>query len=68
LPGEGTRATGSGGIAQLRYDLRPGAFLETRYEGISDTRGSFVRQTVLGGGVRLGSSFRLTIEDALAAN
>ena len=66
--GDGTRATGSGGIAQLRYDLRPGAFLETRYEGISDTRGSFVRQTVLGGGVRLGSSLRLTIEDALASS
>ncbi len=64
--GDGTHATGSGGIAQLRYDVRPRTYLEMRYEGTSDSIGSFARQTVLGGGIRLGSSFRLTIEDALA--
>ena len=57
-------ARSSGGLAQLRFDFGTRAFLQARYEGRADSLGDFVRQTVVGGGVRFRRHARITLEDA----
>ncbi|HET7814063.1 MAG TPA: hypothetical protein VFL13_06790 [Candidatus Baltobacteraceae bacterium] len=63
--GDGVPVSSSGGFAQARYQLSPASFVIGRYDGISDSTGTFERSFTAGYGLRIGSNFKLEVEDVM---
>lgn len=63
--GDGVAVASSGGFAQARYQLNPASFLIGRYDGVSDSTGTFERSFTLGYGMRVGNNFKVEFEDVM---
>ena len=66
--GDGVGIASSGGFAQLRYQLPHATFALLRYEGVSDTGGSFSRSLTVGMTHLLGRGLRAGVEDVIQHN
>jgi len=63
--GDGIPMTSSGGFLQGRYQIGSRSFAIGRYDGVEDGSGSFDRALTIGAGTRIGSRFRLEVEDVM---
>ena len=63
--GDGEGIASSGGYAQLRYRFDSATFGIVRYDGVSDTSGSFERSITVAASRRIGKWLRLGAEDVI---
>ena len=63
--GDGAGIASSGGYAQLRYRFDAATFGIVRYDGVSDTGGSFERSLTIAASRRIGKGLRLGAEDVI---